>query len=42
MSRKTKRVNKSKDVKQGARFFQNILEKTKGLLSDDFDDEKDY
>lgn len=28
--------------KQGARFFQNILEKTKGLLIDDFEDEKDY
>lgn len=28
--------------KQGARFFQNILEKTKGLLIDDFSDEKDY
>lgn len=28
--------------KQGAKFFQNILEKTKGLLIDDFNDEKDY
>ncbi len=28
--------------KQGAKFFQNILEKTKGLLIDDLDDEKDY
>lgn len=28
--------------KQGAKFFQNILEKTKGLLIDDFDENKDY
>ncbi|MFY0605804.1 MAG: cell division protein FtsA [Cyclobacteriaceae bacterium] len=28
--------------KQGAKFFQNILEKTKGLLIDDIDDQKDY
>lgn len=28
--------------KQGAKFFQNILEKTKGLLIDDIDDAKDY
>lgn len=28
--------------KQGAKFFQNILEKTKGLLIDDFDDNRDY
>ncbi len=28
--------------KQGAKFFQNILEKTKGLLIDDIDDERDY
>ena len=28
--------------KQGARFFQNILEKTKGLLIDDFEDKRDY
>ncbi len=28
--------------KQSAKFFQNILEKTKGLLIDDFDENKDY
>ncbi len=28
--------------KQGAKFFQSILEKTKGLLIDDIDDQKDY
>jgi len=28
--------------RQGSKFFQNILEKTKGLLIDDIDDEKDY
>ncbi|MEO1254533.1 MAG: hypothetical protein AAFY41_06560 [Bacteroidota bacterium] len=27
-----------KKVKQGNKFFSNILEKTKGLLIDDFDD----
>ena len=34
--------NNRKGSKQGAKFFQNILEKTKGLLIDDLDDEKDY
>ncbi len=29
-------------TKQSAKFFQNILEKTKGLLIDDFDENKDY
>ncbi len=28
--------------KQSAKFFQNILDKTKGLLIDDFDEEKNY
>ncbi len=32
----------SKDGKQGLTFFKNILEKTKGLLIDDIEDEKDY
>jgi len=30
--------SKKKPLKQGNRFFSNILEKTKGLLIDDFDD----
>ncbi len=34
--------NPRKGSKQGAKFFQNILEKTKGLLIDDLDDERDY
>lgn len=44
--RYNEKVIKSKNVKhshkQGAKFFKNILEKTKGLLIDDIDDEKDY
>ncbi|MFT6868115.1 MAG: cell division protein FtsA, partial [Cyclobacteriaceae bacterium] len=28
--------------KKGAKFFQNIIEKTKDLLIDDLDDKKDY
>lgn len=34
--------NHRRGSKQGAKFFQNILEKTKGLLIDDLDEEKDY
>lgn len=34
--------SKFKTNKQGTKFFQNILEKTKGLLIDDLDDSKDY
>ncbi len=37
-----KNNNRKGGSKQGAKFFQNILEKTKGLLIDDLDDEKDY
>ena len=31
-------VQIKKKLKQGNKFFSNILEKTKGLLIDDFDD----
>ena len=33
---------RKKGDKQGTKFFQNILEKTKGLLIDDIDDKQDY
>ncbi len=38
----TKDQSKFKTNKQGTKFFQSILEKTKGLLIDDLDDSKDY
>ena len=37
----TKSTKRVRD-KQGTKFFQNILEKTKGLLIDDIDDQQDY
>ncbi|MEQ8238001.1 MAG: cell division protein FtsA, partial [Cyclobacteriaceae bacterium] len=42
LTRKVQKTNQSKVAKPGSKFFQTILEKTKNLLSDDFDDEKDY
>lgn len=41
-SNKNSVSNKSAGDKQGLNFFRNILEKTKGLLIDDFEDGKDY
>jgi len=35
-------INRASKDKNGLNFFKNILEKTKGLLIDDMDDEKDY
>ncbi|RED92450.1 cell division protein FtsA [Marinoscillum furvescens] len=40
--RQTSKGRNQQRNKQGTKFFKNILEKTKGLLIDDLDDEKDY
>lgn len=40
--RQTSKGRNQQRSKQGTKFFKNILEKTKGLLIDDLDDEKDY
>ncbi|MCR9250561.1 MAG: cell division protein FtsA [bacterium] len=34
--------NRTRADKQGINFFKNILEKTKGLLIDDFEEDKEY
>lgn len=39
---KVTQVRNQRKSKQGTKFFQNILEKTKGLLIDDIGDEKNY
>ncbi len=40
--RDSKGTNRTRADKQGINFFKNILEKTKGLLIDDFEEDREY